>query len=153
MPFGTGETANGKLVVVSLPAFLTMTRKPPPGFAMQSNGLLLPPFPADGYEHTFTSTPPLSRILGMLTWSVTSFGESEPAGAKGSVSVIRFPFRSVPPDPIVPAVIPGAMIGADGWLQRSFFASSHEKNKGESAVRFAWVAIAPDSRSAHRRRS
>src|SRR5690242_4698228 len=55
-PDGTGFATKLKLVVeVVFPlATFLMTRKPPPGETMQSNGLLLPPFPADGYEQTFT---------------------------------------------------------------------------------------------------
>src|SRR5512141_1742487 len=33
-------------------ALLTIFKKPPPGVTMQSFGSLLPPFPADGKEHT-----------------------------------------------------------------------------------------------------
>ena len=43
-------------LVTPVPASLVMTRKPPPGLTMQSNGLLLPPLPADGYEQTLTRT-------------------------------------------------------------------------------------------------
>src|ERR1043165_3797538 len=45
-PVGTGLTTNGNVPAPS--AVLLMMRKPLPGAVMQSNGLLLPPLPADG---------------------------------------------------------------------------------------------------------
>ena len=55
-PLGAGTTAKLKTWVV-VPATLTTFRKPLPGLTMQSNGLLLPPLPADGYEQTLTRVP------------------------------------------------------------------------------------------------
>ena len=74
-----GEMVKPKVAVVAAPVFFTILRKPPPGVVMQSNGLLLPPLPADGYEQTFTRSAPAGRIppesdFLMSTSSVESFG-------------------------------------------------------------------------------
>jgi hypothetical protein len=58
---GCGASGAGLMLKVKLPVVLTgvclmIFRKPVPGMLMQSNGLLLPPLPADGYEQTFTRT-------------------------------------------------------------------------------------------------
>src|SRR5206468_1883137 len=70
-------------------AFLFTWRKPlPPGGTMQSNGLLFPPLPADGYEHRFTSFAPAGSALLLMTMrNVELF---LPA-VNGSVGVIKLP--------------------------------------------------------------
>ena len=54
-----------KLNVASCPpdVYLMMFRKPLEGLTMQSNGLLLPPLPAEGYEQTFTNSAVAGRTL------------------------------------------------------------------------------------------
>ena len=62
-------------LVTPVPASLVMTRKPPPGLTMQSNGLLLPPLPADGYEQTLTRTSvPGMTDLRIRASTVLSWG-------------------------------------------------------------------------------
>ncbi len=51
-----GLTVKLKTWVVPSGATFVILRKPPPGVTTQSNGLLLPLFPSDGYVHTFAST-------------------------------------------------------------------------------------------------
>ena len=75
LPAGGGVTVNEKLVKSSGFASFSMTRNPLPGFTMQSNGLLLPPLPAEGYAHTFTRAAPDGKMsLLMTTPSVESSG-------------------------------------------------------------------------------
>ncbi len=87
-PLGVGTTVKLKTWLV-VPATLTIFRKPLPGLTMQSNGLLLPPLPADGYEQTLTRLPPPTSDLRTVMAMVVSCGLLWPAG-NGSVSVWRF---------------------------------------------------------------
>src|SRR5215212_10416368 len=62
-----------------------------PGVTTQSNGLLLPPFPADGYEQTFARrTPAGTRVSSTRISMDESCGALSPA-AKGSLWAMRSP--------------------------------------------------------------
>src|SRR4051812_6899923 len=106
---------------------------------MQSNGLLLPPLPADGYVQTFTSTASRGRmLLAMLIAIVESFGQfwSGSRLGNGSVRVIKLAVglgRMAPVSrSIAPAsTVPGAMVDAVGWPQRSKRALLHVYAYGE----------------------
>src|SRR5439155_560726 len=72
---GLGVTSNANVWLdVPLMVFL-MISAPVPGVKMQSNGLLLPPLPAEGYEQTLMSRPvfPISD-LKTCTSTVVSEG-------------------------------------------------------------------------------
>src|SRR4051812_21721331 len=71
-----GLAVKEKTWVVPAGATLTHFMKPANALTMQSNGLLFPPLPADGYEHTLISSAPAGRkLLAMLTAMVESFGK------------------------------------------------------------------------------
>src|SRR5215212_4980345 len=68
-----------------------------PGVTMQSNGLLLPPLPADGYEQTLARRAPVGTSA-LATWisrdvscGWASPGPPATAPLNGSVSFCRLP--------------------------------------------------------------
>ena len=106
------------LMPVKLVMCLLIVKRPLPGGTMQSKALLLPPFPADGYEHALTSCAPtslplkevsLNRSLLILIRSVASFAGVQEwyVGLNGSEAVTKSSLCAGSPVPLpkAPALI------------------------------------------------
>ncbi len=71
-----GFTVKSNAWLVGTVVTFLITSRPSPGPMMQSNGLLLPPLPADGYVQTLIRSAPDGRMLfAMLIAIVESFGQ------------------------------------------------------------------------------
>ena len=90
------KSANALVPPLSFVMVLVTRRVPywTPGVTMQSNGLLLPPLPADGYEQTLASfAPARTRCVLLIDRSIDGRVVGPvlvaPTFANGSVSVMR----------------------------------------------------------------